>query len=72
MSAETLPTVRTVLTFDKELIFSKYGEVIPARPRIAFIESRKRHGKEQYQKALQHFLKMTAKNERFGYVKEMS
>jgi uncharacterized protein YdeI (YjbR/CyaY-like superfamily) len=42
------------------------------RIRVAFIESRKRQGKEQYQKALQHFLKMTAKNERFGYVKEMS
>jgi len=42
------------------------------RIRIAFIEGRKRHGKEQYQKALQHFLKMTAKNERLGYVKEMS
>ena len=42
------------------------------RIRVAFIESRKRHGKEQYEKALQHFLKMTAKNERFGYVKEMS
>ena len=42
------------------------------RIRIAFIESRKRHGKEQYRKALQHFLKMTAKNERFGWVREMT
>ncbi|HTA75636.1 MAG TPA: YdeI/OmpD-associated family protein [bacterium] len=41
------------------------------RIRLAFIESRKRHGKEFYQKALKHFVEMTAKNKRFGFVKEM-
>jgi uncharacterized protein YdeI (YjbR/CyaY-like superfamily) len=41
------------------------------RIRIAFIETRKRHGKEQYQKALRHFIDMTAKNKRFGFVTEM-
>jgi len=42
------------------------------RIRIAFIKSRKRHGKEQFQKSLDHFIDMTAKNKRFGFVKEMS
>ncbi len=42
------------------------------RIRIAFIESRKRHGKIQFQKALDHFIDMTAKDKRFGFVKEMS
>lgn len=42
------------------------------RIRIAFIESRKRHGKIQFQKSLDHFIDMTAKNKRFGLVKEMS
>ena len=42
------------------------------RIRIAYIESRKRHGAEMYQKALEHFIKMTAQNKRFGYVKEMT
>ena len=42
------------------------------RIRIAFIESRKRHGKIQFQRSLDHFIDMTAKNKRFGFVKEMS
>ena len=42
------------------------------RIRIAYIESRKRHGAERYQKALEHFIEMTARNKRFGYVKEMT
>ncbi|OPZ23408.1 MAG: hypothetical protein BWZ03_00522 [bacterium ADurb.BinA186] len=42
------------------------------RIRIAFIESRKRHGKIQFQKSLNHFIDMAAKNKRFGFVKEMS
>lgn len=41
------------------------------RIRIAYIESRKRHGNEQFQKSLTHFITMTAKNKRFGFVKEM-
>jgi uncharacterized protein YdeI (YjbR/CyaY-like superfamily) len=41
------------------------------RIRIAFIETRKRHGKEQYQRSLRHFTDMTAKGKRFGFVKEM-
>ena len=36
--------------------------------RIGFIESRRRHGDEIFQKSLQHFLKMTAKNKKYGMV----
>jgi len=50
--------------------FQKFPESYK-RIRIAFIESRKRHGKEQYQKSLRHFIDMTAKGKRFGFVKEM-
>ena len=42
------------------------------RIRIAYIESRKRHGEEMYRKALEHFIEMTARNKRFGFVKEMT
>ncbi|VVB98439.1 Bacteriocin-protection, YdeI or OmpD-Associated [uncultured archaeon] len=40
------------------------------RIRIAFIESRRRHGKEMFGKSLANFIRMTAKNKRFGFVKE--
>jgi len=36
------------------------------RVRIAYIESRKRHGEEQFQKSLEHFIKMTARNKHIG------
>jgi uncharacterized protein YdeI (YjbR/CyaY-like superfamily) len=36
--------------------------------RVGFIESRRRHGNEMFQKSLQHFIKMTAKNRKFGMV----
>ncbi len=42
------------------------------RIRIAYIESRKRHGAQMYRKALERFIEMTARNKRFGYVKEMT
>jgi uncharacterized protein YdeI (YjbR/CyaY-like superfamily) len=51
--------------------FQKFPESYK-RIRIAYIESRKRHGEDYYQKALKHFVVMTAKNKRFGFVKEMS
>jgi len=37
--------------------------------RIGFIESRRRHGEEMFQKSLRHFIRMTAKNKRFGMLK---
>jgi uncharacterized protein YdeI (YjbR/CyaY-like superfamily) len=39
------------------------------RIRIGFIESRRRHGDEKFQKSLQHFIEMTAKNKKFGIMK---
>lgn len=39
------------------------------RVRIGFIESRRRHGKEIFRKSLNYFIKMTAKNKKFGMVK---
>ena len=40
------------------------------RIRVAYIESRKRHGVAIYQTALKYFVKMTAQNKRIGFVKE--
>jgi uncharacterized protein YdeI (YjbR/CyaY-like superfamily) len=39
------------------------------RIRIAFIEGRRRHGVEMFRKSLDHFVRMTAKNKRFGMMK---
>jgi uncharacterized protein YdeI (YjbR/CyaY-like superfamily) len=50
--------------------FQKFPECY-RRIRIAFIETRKRHGQEQFQRSLRHFIDLTAKNKRFGFVKEM-
>ncbi len=36
--------------------------------RIGFIESRRRHGNEMFQKSLQNFIRKTAKNKKFGMV----
>ncbi len=36
--------------------------------RIGYIESQRRHGKEAFQKSLHNFIKMTAKNKKFGMV----
>jgi uncharacterized protein YdeI (YjbR/CyaY-like superfamily) len=41
------------------------------RIRIAYIESRKRHGAAEYRRSLNHFVDRTAKNKRIGLVKEM-
>lgn len=40
------------------------------RIRIAYIESRKRHGIGMYKKSLTHFIKMTEQNKRIGFVRE--
>ncbi|MFH1448754.1 MAG: YdeI/OmpD-associated family protein [Candidatus Micrarchaeota archaeon] len=37
------------------------------RIRIAYIESRRRQGREAFQKSLRNFVRMTAKNKRFGF-----
>ncbi len=38
--------------------------------RIAYIESRKKHGMIAYEKSLTHFIKITAQNKRIGFVRE--
>lgn len=47
--------------------FQKFPEGYK-RMRIGFIESRRRHGSEAFQKSLAHFIKMTARNKKFGMV----
>jgi uncharacterized protein YdeI (YjbR/CyaY-like superfamily) len=51
----------------------KYFQQFPAgyqRIRIAYIDSRRRQGQELFEKSLQHFIRMTAKNKRIGFIKE--
>ena len=40
------------------------------RIRIAYIDSRRRHGEVQFKKSLANFIAKTAKNKRFGFVRE--
>ncbi len=40
------------------------------RIRIAYIMGQRRHSEEAYRKSLANFIRMTAKNKRFGFVKE--
>ncbi|MFH0888325.1 MAG: YdeI/OmpD-associated family protein [Planctomycetota bacterium] len=40
------------------------------RIRIAYIENRRLHGKEAFRRSLLNFIKMTAQNKRFGFIKE--
>jgi uncharacterized protein YdeI (YjbR/CyaY-like superfamily) len=40
------------------------------RIRIAFIESRRRHGPEAFARSLANFIQRTAKNKRIGFVRE--
>ena len=37
--------------------------------RLGFLESRRRHGDEAFDKSLRHFVEMTAENKKFGMVK---
>jgi uncharacterized protein YdeI (YjbR/CyaY-like superfamily) len=39
------------------------------RIRIAYIESRKRHGPEMFRRSLEHFIKMTERKKTFGMMK---
>lgn len=48
--------------------FQRFPETYQ-RIRIAFIESRKRHGEEMFRRSLTYFIKMTAKNKRFGFTR---
>jgi uncharacterized protein YdeI (YjbR/CyaY-like superfamily) len=48
--------------------FQKFPERYK-RIRLAYLMSRKRQGQEMFQKSLDHFIRMTAKNKQFGYVR---
>ena len=51
----------------------EYFQKMPSsyqRIRIAYIESRKRQSINMYKKSLDHFIEMTAKNKRIGFVRE--
>ena len=49
--------------------FQKFPEAYK-RIRIAYIERRRNQGALEYERSLQHFIKMTAQNKRIGFVKE--
>jgi len=59
-----------VLKADKEAWknFQNFSEGYK-KVRIGFIEGRRRHGDEFFQKSLQYFVKMTAKNKKFGMLR---
>jgi uncharacterized protein YdeI (YjbR/CyaY-like superfamily) len=40
------------------------------RVRIGYILSRRRHGQELFDKSLNHFIRMTAQNKRFGFIRD--
>jgi len=40
------------------------------RIRVAYIDSRRRHGGDMFRRSLRHFIRMTAKGKRFGFVRE--
>jgi uncharacterized protein YdeI (YjbR/CyaY-like superfamily) len=40
------------------------------RIRIAYIDSQRRHGREMFEKSLNNFIRMTARNKRIGFIKE--
>ena len=70
-SFEIPPEILKAIKGNKEAW--KHFQTMPGvyiRIRIAYIESRKNHGSEMYEKALAHFIKKTAQNKRIGYVKE--
>ena len=48
--------------------FQKFPEAYK-RIRIAYLESRRNQGVLEYERSLQHFIKMTAQNKRIGFVK---
>jgi hypothetical protein len=41
------------------------------RIRIGYIESRRRHGPDMFDRSLRHFIKMTRANKRIGFIKEI-
>jgi hypothetical protein len=68
---KTSPGILKALKANKEAWknYQKFPESYQ-RIRVAYIESRKRHGVAMYQKALANFVKKTAQGKRIGFVKE--
>jgi len=64
------PDILEALKADKQAWknFQKFPEGYK-KVRLGFIESRRRHGDVIFQRSLQHFIKKTAKNKKFGMVK---
>ena len=64
------PGILKALKSDKTVWrnFKKYPESYK-RVRVAYVESRKRHGMRRYRDSLKHLIKMTAENKLFGFVR---
>jgi len=64
------PDILAALKIDKQAWknFQKLPEGYK-RVRIGYLESRRRHGDEAFQRSLRHFIRMTARNKRFGMVR---
>lgn len=64
--------IKKALRADKEAWanFQRFPEAY-RRLRVAYLDGQRKHGAAQYQRALNHLVKMSAKNKRFGFVKEM-
>jgi uncharacterized protein YdeI (YjbR/CyaY-like superfamily) len=67
------PDILAPLQSDKQAWdnFQKFPETY-RRIRIAYIDSRRRHSREMFEKSLAHFIRMTAKNRRIGFMKEIN
>jgi uncharacterized protein YdeI (YjbR/CyaY-like superfamily) len=50
--------------------FQKFPDTYK-RIRIAYIDTRRRHGREMFESSLRNFIKNTAKNKRIGFIKEL-
>jgi uncharacterized protein YdeI (YjbR/CyaY-like superfamily) len=64
------PDILKVLKKDKETWknFQKFPESYQ-RIRIGYVESRRRHGKEPFEKSLNNLIKMTKNNKSFGMIR---
>jgi uncharacterized protein YdeI (YjbR/CyaY-like superfamily) len=65
------PDILEPLKANKEA-WKNFQQFPPAyqRIRVAYIDSRRRHGRDTFEISLTHFIKMTAKNKRIGFIRE--
>jgi uncharacterized protein YdeI (YjbR/CyaY-like superfamily) len=66
------PAILKALRADKQTWanFRKFPDRYK-RIRVAYVANQRRHSEAAYQRALKYLIKMTARNKRFGFVKEM-